>query len=242
MAAKESLASRFKKAAIIETLRQCRMFAGLDDWALRDLSELCAIRPLAKGQYVFHESEVSIGFYIVQTGAINVHRISPEGKEQVINVFKPFDSFAEAALSAGDVYPVDAVAIQPSQVVLVRKDPFRFLLKSKPDLALNMLSSMSVHLKHLVQLVEDLKFKHIEAKLAHWLFCQCTDSRSSNPQVITLDTTKKVLASRLGVTSETLSRTLAKFRQEKIITVTGKTITVINIHGLQSYLEETADV
>jgi CRP/FNR family transcriptional regulator len=223
----QSLAE-FKQAAIVNTLRGCQLFAGLPLQDLQHIAEITLVKSLEKGDYLFHEGNPSHGFYIVQKGAINVHRVNAVGKEQVIHIFRAGESFAEATLATEVGYPADARALEPSQVLLVRKAEFLALLKRQPELALRMLGSMSMHLRVLVGQIEDLTLKDVETRLANWLIKRCSHPTSSQQQTIELTMTKRVLASELGTVSETFSRTLAKFRDQKLICVRGKTITVLN--------------
>lgn len=227
----------FRKAIIANTLRQCRLFADLAPADLDEVAEACILKNLDRGQYLFRERERSEGFFVMQKGSINVHRVTPDGKEQVISVFRPYESFAEVTLTTIDTYPSDAVALEPSQVILVKKREFRELVLRNPELSLRMLTSMSFHLKYLVQMIEDLKFKHIEARLANWLLRNSPESTEGRPVVVKLDISKRVLASQLGVTSETFSRTLGKFRDEDLIEVNGPDITLLSRPGLQRYME-----
>ena len=110
---------------------------------------------LKKGDYLFREGDTPIGFYIVQKGASNVHRVSAAGKEQVIYLFRPIESFAEATLATETGYPANARATETSTVLLVPKSDFLDMLRRRPDLALRTLGSMSQHLRVVVGLVED---------------------------------------------------------------------------------------
>lgn len=222
----------FKADSLKSILRESSLFAELGNKELDVVVDACVTKRLKKGETLFREGSSSIGFYIVQSGAICLSRLSAEGKEQVISVFKPVTSFAEASLTTLDTYPANAVALEPSQVILVRKDKFRELIKAQPDLALSMLGSMSIHLKHLVQMIDDLKFKQIECRLANWLARNAPESG-----VIQLPMSKKLLASQLGVTSETLSRAFARFRNEDIIDVDGRQITIKDPDALANYLD-----
>ncbi|MDX2110422.1 MAG: Crp/Fnr family transcriptional regulator [Verrucomicrobiota bacterium] len=234
------LASQFKQTAIIHTLRQCRMFQGLGEEALSAVAETCVLKTYAKGTMLFRENEPVAGFYVLQSGSVGIVRTTGDGREQVLCVFHPGESFAEVALTGMNTYPAGAVAYETAQVVLVRNEAFRALIFRQPELTLRMLGSMSFHLKHLVQLLEDLKFKQIESRLAHWLLRQVPEKINSGDEgIVELASSKKLLASQLGVTSETLSRTLARFRDEKLIAVTGRTITLRNRAGLRAY-EESA--
>jgi CRP/FNR family transcriptional regulator len=223
----QSLAE-FKQIAISNTLRNCQLFSGLPAPDLQHIAEITLVKSLEKGDYLFHEGNPSHGFYIVQRGAINVHRVNAVGKEQVIHIFRAGESFAEATLATDAGYPADARALEPSQVMLVRKAEFLGLLKRQPELALRMLGSMSLHLRVLVGQIEDLTLKDVETRLANWLVKRCPDPTGARPHTIELTMTKRVLASELGTVSETFSRTLAKFRDHRLVTVRGKSITVLS--------------
>jgi CRP/FNR family transcriptional regulator len=113
--------SELKQAAIVNTLRHCRLFAGLPQTDLNAIALITVIKTVPKGGYLFREGEPARGFYIVQKGAVNVHRVNSVGKEQVIHIFRMGDSFAEATLATSSGYPADARAVEDSQVLLVQR-------------------------------------------------------------------------------------------------------------------------
>jgi len=228
--------SELKQAAIVNSLRTCQLFAGSPLSDLKDIANIAVLKTLSKGDYLFHEGEPSHGFYIVQKGAINVHRVSAAGKEQVIHIFRTGESFAEATLATETGYPADARALEPTQVLLVKKSDFIGLLKRQPELALRMLGSMSRHLRVLVGLLEDLTLKDVETRLANWLIKRCPNPESRQPHEIELPMTKRVLAAELGTVSETFSRTLAKFRRQKLLEVKGKGVIILSPAGLAALL------
>lgn len=229
-------ASQFRTIVAANTLRSCHLFAGVSSDDLDTVATFAIPKQLAKGDYLFHEGEPSEGFYVVQRGAINVHRVSGTGKEQVIHVFRASQSFAEAALASEGGYPADARAIDESTVLLIPKADMLDLLRRRPELALRMLGSMSQHLRVLVALLDDLTLKDVESRLANWLLKRCPRPPRAESATIQLDRTKRVLAAELGTVSETLSRTFAKLRAEKLVRVSGKTITVLNPARLDELL------
>jgi CRP-like cAMP-binding protein len=226
-----------RQIVIRATLRQSRMFATLTPGDLATVAEGCSLRTLQKGEQLFREGEKAEGFYVMQAGAVSVFRLTPDGREQIICVFRPPESFAEVILSTIETYPANAVALEPSQVVVVSKARFRELVQRQPELSLHMLGSMSLHLKHLVQSLQDIKGRQIEHRLAHWLLHQAPDGPAGGPVAFKLPVTKKVLAGQLGVASETLSRTLARFRREGLIIVEGARVRLVDPAGLRSYAE-----
>ncbi len=171
-----------KRVGTTAALRGCRLFAGLAPQDLDSIADVTVARPLDKGGYLFHEGDLAVGFYIVQRGAINVHRVSAAGKEQIIHVFRSGESFAEVALASPTGYPADARALEASQVFLVRKEGMLDLLRRQPELALRMLGSMSGHLRVLVAQLEDLTLKDVETRLANWLVKRCPNQKAIGPR------------------------------------------------------------
>ena len=228
--------SDMRRVATANSLRGCLLFSGLSAGDLEQIASFVIPKRLDKGEYLFHEGSVPEGFYVMLSGAVNVHRVSATGKEQVISVFRPGQSFAEAALSSKEGYPADARAIESSTVLLVPKADIIDLLRRRPDLALGMLGSMSQHLRVLVGLLDDIALKDVETRLANWLLKRIPTPRTNSPVELQLDRTKRVLAAELGTASETLSRMFAKFRASKLLRVSGKTISVLRPLDLESLL------
>ena len=92
---------------------------------------------------------------------------------------------------------------------------------------------MSAHLRVLVGMLDDLTLKDVETRLLNWLV---KHGRAAPGGVIGLPGTKRVLAAELGTSSETLSRTLARLRDQKLITVGARTITVLAAPALAAQL------
>lgn len=211
------------------------MFSDLPSVDIEAIADGCTVRNLAKDETLFREGEKADGFYVAQTGRISIYRLTPDGREQIICIFQPPESFAEVVMSTVETYPANAMALEPSQVIVIHKKHFRELVCQKPELALHMLASMSLHLKHLVQTIHDMKGKQIEGRLAEWLLQHSPEADGVTPFM--LPVSKKTLAAQLGVTSETFSRTLARFRREGLIEVAGPQLQLINRPGLRAYVE-----
>jgi CRP-like cAMP-binding protein len=223
--------ARLRTTALAATLRSCQLFSGLPAAEIEAIAGFATLRTLAKDEYLFREGDPSEGFYVVQKGAINVHRVSGAGKEQVIYVFRAGESLAEASLAGATGYPANARAIESSGVVVVPKAPFLALLARQPELGLRMLGSMSQHLRVLVALVEDLTLKDVETRLLHWLLQRCPRGATED-FLVRLTMTKRVLAAELATTSETLSRTFARLRAAKLLTVEGNALRIVNVAEL----------
>ena len=105
--------SQFRQAITENTLRSCQLFVGLPPADIVAVASFTIPKHLDKGEYLFREGDRSEGFYVVQRGAINVHRVSPAGKEQVIHVFRPSNHLPKRPSQRKEVTrPMHA---QPSQ-------------------------------------------------------------------------------------------------------------------------------
>src|SRR5262249_11973658 len=191
------------------------------------IAEITTTRTFFRGDYLFHEGAPVHGFYIVRSGAVKVHRVSFAGKEQVLHVYRPNESFGEEALISDLGYTADAWALDDCIVLMVQKPEFLTILRRKPALALCILRSMSQHLSNLVELLDDLTLKDVKTRLANWLLQHCPDPESYEPYRIELPSTKRLLAAELGTVSETFSRTVAKLRKQRLLAVEGNTFTLL---------------
>lgn len=219
--------TEFRHSDIVSIFRDCPLFEGVADSDLDAIAAITILKTFAKGDFLFHEGTPVHGFYIVYSGAVKVHRVSFAGKEQVIHVYRPHEAFGEEALISDLGYAADACAVEPCQLLMVQKAEFLALLRRQPELALCMLRSMSLQLSNLVELLDDLTLKDVKTRLANWLLQQCPDPESYEPYRIRLPMTKRVLAAELGTVSETFSRTVAKFRKQRLIAVDGNTFTLL---------------
>lgn len=209
-------------------LGACQLFASVSPEDLAVIAGFAIPQRLARGEYLYREGDASYGFFVVQKGAINLHRLSPSGKEQVIHIFRANEVFAEATVSSEGGYLTDARAIEPSSVLLIPRNDFTALLRRRPALALQMLASMSHYLSRVMELLADLTLKDVETRLVHRFLKQCPRPLSEEPVTFRIERNKRALAAEIGTVSATLSRTLAKLRRQKLIRVEGRSITVLH--------------
>lgn len=222
-----NVVAEFKQAAIANTLRQCALFA---DSPVHDLDAIAAIvsaKSLRRGEYLFVSGTPLGGFYVVQKGAIKLHRLNLNGHEQVFHVFRQGESFGEEMILSDEGYLADASAAEESRILLIPKNAFLALLPVQRGLVLRLLRSAGQRVASLMELLDDLTLKDASTRLASWLVRHCPHPDSDEPQRIELKTTKQLLALELGLASETLSRTLNKFRTQHLIDVQGRSLTLL---------------
>jgi len=218
-----------------EILRRAHLFSGIGGKDLEALARMAVSRSFARQGVIFWEGKEAQGFHILVKGLIKLVKSSPEGKEFIIRLVMPGETFGEAAVFAEIAYPATAVALEDSQTLFFPKGPFLQYLAASPALARNMLATLSKLMYHLTRQLEDLSLKEVSGRLARYIFerCQETHGRIAPGLAVELPTTKTHLAAYLGTISETLSRTLARFKSLGAIEVDKGKITVTDPVALQ---------
>jgi CRP/FNR family transcriptional regulator, dissimilatory nitrate respiration regulator len=219
--------------ADLELIRRTPLLGGLDQRALAELLEHAAVRRFENNAILFLQDEPATSFYVVLDGWVRLYRETAEGQESTIAILTRGESFAEATLFLGGTYPVTAAVVDRARLLMIRGQPFLRQLHANPDLALNMLASMSVHLRRLVRQVEQLTVRSSTERLADFLLRLApTHERSAT---IELPWDKALVATRLGMRPETLSRSLAKLRDVGV-EAHGAQITIREVEALRQYL------
>lgn len=227
-----------RNTAIVFSLRRTPVFAGLPDDDLAMIAEFSLLKTFRKGEYLFRQRESAHGFYIVRRGIINVHRVATDGREQVIHLFRPGESFAENALVSETGYLTNARSVAESEVILVPKWEFLQILRQRADIALRIVASMSQHMRGLISTLENVTLKDSETRLINWILHRCPTPLSHKPADVAIGMTKTMLSGELGTRQETLSRTLAKLRESGLITVRGRTLKIHDPIKLQDAFRE----
>lgn len=214
-------------------VRRCHLFAGLTDGDISILSSVIREQRYPKGNILFEEGARAVGFFVVMSGKVKVYKLSPEGKERVLHVVQPGGSFADAAIFADGCYPAFAETIAESTLLFFPKKDFLDLLHRHSQLSINMIAGLSRYLRQFTVQIEDLTFRDVPARLARYLL----EIYQRSGATFTLPLSKSQLASNLGTTSETLSRTLRKLIDEEMVEVRGKTIEIVDSDRLYELSE-----
>jgi len=222
-----------------ELLKRNPLFSGLDESGLQKIKGIAALHSFKKGNILFSQGDGAHGFYLVINGKVKIYRLSPNGQEYVMRVVGPGETIAEAAVFSGKTYPASAEALEDSRLYYLKKTDFVALIRESPQLALNMMTGLSLLLRQLAQQVEDLSLKEVSARLARFLIeeAEKISPVPADGLKIPLDMKKNLLASRLGTIGETLSRTLAKMKQKEIIHINKDIITVRSFQALKEIAE-----
>lgn len=211
------------------------LFAELDQPQLAQVVTAALPVQLDAGEELFTHGQRATRFFILETGTIQLYRLSPAGEEKVIELIWPGQSFAEAVMfMEGNRYPVSARAIVPSEVWGFDMNVFRAVLQNSPAVCFRLLGRMSQRLRQLLQEIDELTLQNATMRLAQYLL-RFAPEPSCGRYSVHWETPKQVLASRLSVRPETFSRILQQLAQAGIIQVHGKTVEVLDAARLRNW-------
>lgn len=187
-----------------------------------------------KGQVIFYEGNHPRGLFCIFTGKVKLHKLGDEGKEQILRFCKAGDILGYRALLSGDLYSATATAIEDCQVCFIPKAHYLDLLKADQPLAAKMIQLLSQDLKTSERRMIDLLQKPVRNRVAEALtmlrdsFGFETDGRTLNVVI-----TRREIGEIAGITTETTIRTLSDFKQEGLIGLDRKKISLLDERKLQ---------
>ncbi|SFJ41683.1 Crp/Fnr family transcriptional regulator [Celeribacter neptunius] len=189
----------------------------------------------ARGETIFIQDDPADAIYIVARGWIKLYRIAANGSEAVVGTFTNGHSFGEAVALRSDRYPVSAEAVTECELIAINAHTLIRLLESNPKIAISMLTATYAHLHNLVDQVEQLKSRTAPQRVAEFLLelSDCDDGGCT----VTLPYDKMLIAGRLGMKPESLSRAFAKLKEQGV-KVRQNAAEITDVEALRAYVEE----
>jgi CRP-like cAMP-binding protein len=192
-------------------------------------------RTFDRGATIFLQGERASAIYIVAEGWVKLYRIAPNGAEAVVSVFTNGSSFGEAVAFRHDTYPVAAEAVTDCTLIRIEADSFLRQIRENPEVAISILSATFAHLHNLVGQVEQLKAQTGAQRVAEFLLelASCPDGACE----VTLPYDKVLIAGRLGMKPESLSRAFARLKDQGV-QIRQNVALISDVGSLRNYVEE----
>ncbi len=201
--------------SLVKRLRAVPFFKGLDDRVIQELAQDAIWREYAAGEVVFLEGEIPLGLYYLQSGWLKIAKISPDGREQVLQFLEPGETFHALGVFANRPNPATAIALEPAGIWILRRDAVTTLLTENPQLAQQVIESMAGRILELVDLVEDLSLRTVKGRLARLLVEDARGDTLRRPRWYT----QAEIAARLGTVPDVLQRALSSLADDGLIEV-----------------------
>jgi len=224
---------------IEKALQKSILFAGIGETEKKALLAISNIKWVPKNTTIFSEGETAKGFYLVISGKIKIFKISQDGKEHILHIFGPGEPVGEVPVFSDQDYPAFAETLKESHLLYFPRNRFLDLAKERPQILLNMLATLSIRLRQFAQKIERLSLKEVASHLAEVLLEMARDAEPTTDNMVELTITKGQLASQIGTTPETLSRTFQKLGSQGLIQVDRKRVAILDIEGLKEVAQSS---
>ena len=221
---------------IVNTMRQCVLLQPLEAEPFDQIVQTSHAIQLSENSLLFEQGAALTDIYLLISGGIKLLRLAPSGDEKVIEIIRPGQTFAEAVLFlGGSRYPVSAVSVSPSVVVAINADTYLKLLNESSTLCKNLLANLSQRLHWMVNEVDRLTLHNATFRLVDYLLSHISADNNDRTGV-SLVAPKHVIASRLSIKPETLSRTLKDLSKQGLINLDGPQIELVDIEKLRQLI------
>jgi len=215
-----------------EFLKRIPYFSGLGAAELDGIRKLIFEKTFERGEMILIEGESAEALYFVASGVVRVFKTSIEGKEQILNMVRPRESFNDVPIFDGDPNPASAQAMGPVVLYGIRRSNVEAILQDHPQVALNVIKVLAARVRDLVSLVEDLSFRHVIGRVAKILLEHAGDGTAALPRL-----TQQEMAAMAGTAREVVGRSLKALEEEGAIRLDRHRIVITDKEALREIME-----
>lgn len=191
-------------------------------------------RSYDRGETLFLQGEPCPGIHVVLEGWVKLYRIAPNGAEAVVSLFTKGESIGEPVALRQARYPVSAEACTACTTVLIPGDALIQLIRRDPQVSISVLAATFNHLHALVSQLEQLKAETGAQRVARFLLDLCDGDRKQCR--VTLPYDKVLIAGRLGMKPESLSRAFSRLRKVGV-TISRQYADIADIPELRKFVQ-----
>lgn len=223
-----------------EALRRCPLFSRIDDATLARCTDSLRSRRYRRNETIFHQGDPGDSLYVIESGAVKIVLPDPEGEEgAIIATLGPGDFFGELALLDGEEHSATAMALEPTDALVLRRDAFDRLVDEEPDLRRALFAGLVGELRRLTDHVGELHFLNLPGRLARRIVHMAREADPAAAGEIRLSWpfSQSELAAMIGGTRQTVNRLLADFAAEGLVRIEKETLVVPDLERLERAAE-----
>jgi len=215
-------------------VRSMGVFCELEHSLLDNANEKKKCNTYKKGDTIFYEENHPMGLFCVFNGKAKVFKTNDQGKEQIVRLAKEGDVLGYRALISGEPYNASAVALEDCRICFIPQNAFLGFLKESKNLFVQITSLLSNDLKSAENQMASLSQKSVRERVADTLLMLRTFYGVENDgKTLKSNLSREDLANIVGTATESLIRMLSEFKNEGLIDLNNKKITIVNLEKLK---------
>ncbi|MGD0780252.1 MAG: Crp/Fnr family transcriptional regulator [Dehalococcoidales bacterium] len=204
----------------LDALKNIPYFSGLSESVLASINSHVFEKKAVRGDIVVFEGEPTEALYFVISGVVKVFKTSADGKEQILRIIRPGDSFNDVP-ALGGINLASAAAMSAVTLHGIKKKDLENISREYPQVALNIIKVLSLRVQEMVGLVEDLSFRHVNGRVAKILLEYAANGE--RPRL-----TQQEMAAMIGTAREMVGRSFRNLEEEGAIRVERNRIIITN--------------
>jgi CRP-like cAMP-binding protein len=217
--------------SVAQFLRRVPLFSHLGDAELSRLADVSRERSYPKNSVILFEDDPGDALYMVATGQVKVVLIGEDGREVILSVLREGDFFGEMALLDDQPRSAHVIAMQDSNLLVLRREDFQRKLEETPSLAFGLLRELSRRLRQADEKIGGLVLLDVNGRVAQ-LLLQMADENDGT--TITRRITHHTIAQMIGSSRETVSRTIRDLADRGLVDVSRKAIVIKDRAALEA--------
>lgn len=218
-------------------LKNVPLFASLSEKELSLLAGVSTSKRFEKSQTIIHKSDQGDTFFSILSGKVKVVLTDEEGKEYIVGILKPLEFFGELALLDGEPRSASVVALDSTEVLVLRRDDFLKQITHNPELCIKIVGVLGDRLRKANHQIESLVFLDVCGRLARMLLDMAEQQEpqtTAQGMVLEIDYSRTELANLVGTTRETLTRALKTLENMGYIEIKKNKLVITNEAGLRN--------
>jgi CRP-like cAMP-binding protein len=217
-------------AQTADFLASVPMFSGLQRDELLKFAELTRERTYPKGSVILFQGDPGDSLYVLRQGRAKVVLIGEDGREVILGVLEPGAHFGELALIDDQPRSAHVIAMEDSQLLILRREDFRRRVEANPSVAWALLTELSRRLRRADQKIGGLVLLDVPGRISRLLLDLSAETSNG---MIEKPLTHQTIAQMIGASRETVSRAMKEFQEEGLIRVERRRIAVANRDALE---------
>jgi CRP/FNR family transcriptional regulator, cyclic AMP receptor protein len=211
------------------------LFSDLDASSLQQLAQAMRRRTFRANEAIFHRDDPGQVLYVIKEGRVRIRLTSAEGQEVALAVFGPGDSFGEMAILDNQPRSADAIAIDKVEVFTLQRQDFIGVIRSHPEIAVQVMKALSKRIRTANQMVEDLIFLDVYGRVAKKLVELSEEYGVMTDDGVRIDLrlTQQELASMVGASRESVNKVMGYFTDKSYISTDKHRVTILRIAELR---------
>lgn len=200
----------------VNLLKQINLFNSLTDEELSTILKKIIIKNFKKGQIILHEEDTNEFMYIILFGVVKVVRLTEDGKEIILAVHRSGDFFGEISIIDKKTLPATVVAMEDSSIAKINEGDFLALIHEYEKVLDNLLRIFCSRLRENWERIQILSFNNAEQRIKTLFLKYANESGTKCPEgaILHLKLTHQDLANMIGISRETVTRIIDKWRTD----------------------------